>query len=71
MLDPASPVVVLVEGAEPAPQPLVPAVEAKKAPAPALRGRTAVAAVAGTVLMPVLATAVVVVALIVTLVLLL
>ena len=62
VLDPASPVVVLVEGAEPAPQPLVSAVEAKKAPAPALGGRTAVAAVAGTV---------VVVALIVTLVLLL
>jgi hypothetical protein len=52
LLDPASPVVVLVEGADPpAPQPVQPAVGAKKAPAPPARGVTVVA-MAGIAVVP-------------------
>jgi hypothetical protein len=72
VLDPASPVAVLTESAEPAPQPLVPAVDAKKAPpAPVLPRRAGVVAVAGTAALPVVATAVVLVALLLTVLVLL
>jgi hypothetical protein len=50
VLDPASPVAVLLESADPAPQPLGPAVEAKKAPAPAHPRRAGAVALAGAAL---------------------
>jgi hypothetical protein len=73
LLDPDSPVVVLVDGATPAAMiPLRSEVGAKKAPpAPALARRAGVAAVAGTAALPVMATAVVLVALLLTVLVLL
>jgi hypothetical protein len=72
VLDPASPVAVHTESAAPAPVPPVSAVEAKKAPpAPVLPRRAGVAAVAGTAALPVMATAVVLAVLLLTVLVLL
>ncbi|MDT7579120.1 MAG: hypothetical protein QOK35_384 [Pseudonocardiales bacterium] len=73
LLDPASPVVVLVDGPTPARMaPLRSEVDAKKAlPAPALARRAGVAAVVGTAALPVMAAAVILAALLLTVLVLL